>query len=175
MVSGDLVYVPDLNGSLLALDAKTGELVSSDNMEAGWGIMPYRGVLLVNTQWSIYGTTLKAFASQQSFRMQVEPTGQIVAPMRGADWPIHFHATYGFTETLQLTVAPVPEGISASVTPSRVLPSEVATVTVAVSPNISTSGWFTLTVIANSAAITQTKSVPLFAARSYISLPLVFH
>lgn len=172
---GDIVYTVSA-GKLWALDAANGTPVWHLNIEAPTtfhDVVPYHGTLFV----SAFSQAVYAFypTSGPDFRMSLKPNYLSLGVDERAELYVSFHTTYKFTDTLQLTVSSLPNGVSADIAPIQVQPSEIATVTINISPAVDVFGPITLiiTATADLYGIEHTALANIFLAKARVFLPLI--
>lgn len=161
VVIGNIVYavaectwipaINDLGGYLYALDAATGSLLMQETVPcSGGGLIPYQGKLIINSRMWDNGHVLRAYRTQPGFRLSLTPNKINLRLGTDVQTQLNISATYNYSETIQLTTSPLPNGISVYF--PEILPGATIPFTVSASPDVTLQGTFPITLTAASAS-----------------------
>ena len=147
MFVGNIVYAESgcansyPNATLYALDAASGTLLNTQTVPcSGGGIVPYRGMLILNSLAFASGHLLQAIASTPSYQMSIAADQLDAFAGQALQDRLTITSTYNFTETVHLSVSSLPEGIHLFFSAMDTPPTGTVTITLSVAPTLKLTG-----------------------------------
>lgn len=173
-VSGCAYTIP--NATLYALDTVSGTLLNTQMVPCSvGGIVPFQGMLILNSRAFYSGHLLQAFASTPSYQMSIAPN-QLVAFAGGSlQAQMTVTSSYNFTDTVHLSVSSLPEGIQRFFSTVDAPRTGTVTLTLSLVPNLKLIGKVPITVAGTTASAQKSASMQLIIHPSAppIFLPLI--
>jgi hypothetical protein len=190
---GELAYWAGLSdthlNTLVELQTQTGQEMNGLNVVPGFAnassgdytltaasALIDKGVYLpgINTGYVGAAPDIGAFEYQgYGFTLDAIPSSRAIMPGEATTFAVTVQPIGSFSATVTLTATRPSSDLIINLAPLSIVPPGAATLIVTSSANISMPTWYTISVTATSAGITQTISVNLLVGGERVYLPII--